>query len=103
LSRAPSPPIEQVPAGVRLHLLIQPRASVSEVTGLHDGRIRIRLAAPPVEGAANKALLKLLAKALGVPLTALTLTKGSSGRRKEVIVSGIPLEKARQVLLQGNR
>jgi uncharacterized protein YggU (UPF0235/DUF167 family) len=56
-----------------------------------------------VEGAANKALLKLLAKALGVPLTALTLMKGSSGRRKEVIVSGIPLEKARQVLLQGNR
>ena len=102
MSRDPSP-IEQVSDGVRLRLLVQPRASVSEVTGLHDGRIRIRLAAPPVEGEANRALLQLLAKLLKVPLTALTLTKGSGGRRKEVIVSGIPSERASEVLLRKNR
>ena len=76
---------------------------MSDVVGLHDGRIKVRLAAPPVEGAANKALIKLLAKALGVPLNAVDLKTGISGRRKEVVVNGLLIEKARQVLLQGNR
>ena len=101
MSRAPTQPIEQVSGGVRLHLLVQPRASVSDVVGLHDGRIKVRLAAPPVEGAANQALLKLLARVLGVPLRALELTSGANGRRKEVLVTGLLIEKARLALLPG--
>jgi uncharacterized protein (TIGR00251 family) len=96
-------PIEPVPGGVRLQLLIQPRASVSGVAGLHDGRIRIRLAAPPVDGAANKALLRFLARTLGLALNALEITAGSSGRRKTVVARGISVGKAEQSLLAGNR
>ena len=71
------------------------------MVGLHAGRIKIRLAAPPVEGAANEALLKLLVKVLGMPRNALELTTGARGRRKEVMVKGLPIEKARHLLLEG--
>lgn len=103
MSPPSSPPIEPVPGGVRLQLLIQPRASVSEAVGLHDGRIKIRLAAPPVEGAANKALLKFLARSLGVSLTGLAITSGTNARRKVVLVTGVSVERAGQVLLTGGR
>lgn len=69
-----------------LALLVQPRASRDEVTGRHGGRIRVRLAAPPVEGKANAALIEFLAEVFGVPKTSVTITAGQSGRRKTVVV-----------------
>jgi uncharacterized protein len=83
---------------VRLHLFIQPRASVSEVIGLHDGRIKIRLAAPPVEGAANAALLKFLARRLGAKLSSLEILSGTATRRKTVLVQGFEMEQAALLL-----
>lgn len=103
MSRPPVQPIEPVPGGIRLQLLIQPRASISEVVGLHDGRVKIRLAAPPVEGAANEALLKFLAKALNVSPTAVVIASGATGRRKVVRVEGVSADQARHSLLAGIR
>ena len=73
-----------VPDGVRLTLQITPNAKKTEVIGLLDGALKLRLQAPPVEGKANEALVKYLARALGVPRGAVTITHGHTGKRKLV-------------------
>lgn len=67
-----------------LEVRVQPRASRDEVTGVHGGRLRIRLTAPPVDGAANEGLRRLLAKELGVPGSRVRLLAGGRGREKRV-------------------
>ena len=62
---------------------VSPNAKRTELVGWHDGALRIRLSAPPVEGAANDALRKWLAAELGVPQARVTLLRGASGRRKQ--------------------
>jgi len=82
-------PVEGTGDGVRLRLRIQPRASRTEVAGLHGDSIRIRLSAPPVDGAANEALILFLAATLGVPPRAVEITAGHGGRQKTVHVRGV--------------
>jgi uncharacterized protein (TIGR00251 family) len=76
-------PLESADGGIRLRLRIQPRASRTEVAGLHGDTIRIRLSAPPVDGAANAELVRFLAEVLHVP-TGRGITAGHSGRQKTV-------------------
>jgi uncharacterized protein (TIGR00251 family) len=82
-------PISATPGGVAIRVHVQPRASRTEILGLHGDAIKIRLAAAPVDGAANDALIRLLASLLGVPRSAVTVTSGRSGRRKMVSVAGV--------------
>jgi uncharacterized protein (TIGR00251 family) len=74
---------------VTLELLIQPRASRTRVVGEHDGRLKLQLAAPPVDGEANAALVEFLARALGVRKGEVTVLRGETGRRKTVRVAGV--------------
>ena len=60
------------------------RAKKTEITGWHDGALRVRLAAPPVDGAANDALRRWLAKELALPQARVTLIRGASSRRKQL-------------------
>jgi uncharacterized protein (TIGR00251 family) len=78
-----------VEGGVELAVLVQPRASRSRVVGEHDGLLKIQLAAPPVDGAANAALVELLCEKLGVPKRAVRLVAGDTSRRKRVRVDGV--------------
>lgn len=95
-------PLEATPGGVRLRLRIQPRASRSEIVGLHGDTIRIRLAAPPVDGAANEELVRHLAETLGVARRAIAITAGHAGRLKTVTVSGVdPAAAARALGVAG--
>ena len=82
-------PIEPTNDGVRIAVRVQPRASKSEVAGVHGDRIRIRLGAPPVDGAANDALVRFLAERLGVPSRAVTITAGLTSRSKVVVATGV--------------
>lgn len=68
-------------------LLVQPRAARTELAGLHDGRLKLRLTAPPVDGAANAALVQFLAECLDLPRSALSVASGSTGRRKTVSIN----------------
>lgn len=68
-------------------LLVQPRAARTELVGLHDGRLKLRLTAPPVDGAANAALVQFLAECLDLPRSALSVASGGTGRRKTVSIS----------------
>lgn len=73
-----------------LTLHIQPGAKSTEVCGLHGDALKIRLAAPPVDGKANAALLAFVAAALGVARSAVTLKSGQTSRRKVVEVADAP-------------
>ena len=68
---------------VILDVSVSPNAKRTELVGWHDGALRVRLSAPPVDGAANEALRKWLAADLGVPQARVTLLRGASGRRKQ--------------------
>ncbi|MGY0197381.1 DUF167 domain-containing protein [Leptothrix sp. BB-4] len=70
--------------GVLVDVAVVPNASRTEAVGLHDGALRVRLAAPPVDGAANEALQTWLARSLGVPQRAVELVQGQTSRRKRL-------------------
>jgi hypothetical protein len=94
-----APPwLKSLPDGVELALLIQPRASRTRVVGEHDGLLKIQLAAPPVDGEANAALLEFLGKQLGVPRRQVTLVAGDASRRKRVQVVGIDAARTEAVM-----
>ena len=75
-------------AALVLALHVQPGASRTEIAGTHgaagDTRLRLRLAAPPVDGRANAELLRFLAEAFGVPLRQVVLVRGATSRQKSV-------------------
>ncbi len=96
-----APWLKSLPEGVELTLLIQPRASRTRVVGEHDGQLKIQLAAPPVDGEANAALVEFLAKALGVPKRQVALVAGDASRRKRVVVQGIDAARAKAVITAG--
>jgi uncharacterized protein (TIGR00251 family) len=75
--------------GAALELLVQPRASRTKVVGEHDGRLKLQLAAPPVDGEANAALVQFLADTLRVRKSDVTVVRGETGRRKTVRIAGI--------------
>lgn len=72
-----------------LHIRVQPKASRNALILEPDGRIRAAITAPPVEGAANKALCEMLAKTLGLPKRAVSLAAGDKGREKTIRIEGI--------------
>jgi uncharacterized protein (TIGR00251 family) len=90
--------IEPAPEGVRLLLLVQPRASRTELAGVQGGKLKLRVAAPPVDDAANLELLRFLARSLGVPRSCLTITRGEKGRHKTVLVRGLSVAAAQRHL-----
>lgn len=71
-----------------LTLHVQPGAKRSEIAGLHGDALKIRLAAPPIEGRANDALLKFLAGLFDVPLRQVELKQGGQSRHKVIMVQG---------------
>ena len=76
---------------VTLTLHIQPGAKRTEFAGLHGDALKIRLAAPPVDGKANEALLRFVADTLGLPKSAVSLKSGQTSRRKVVEISGVAI------------
>ena len=73
-----------------LELRVQPRAAQSAIAGLHGGRLRIRLAAPPVDGRANAALVELMAETFRVPRAQVSIEHGLAGRDKRVRIADAP-------------
>ena len=90
------------PVVARLSFWAQPRAPRTEVVGRHGDAIKIKLAAPPVDGAANDALVRFLADALGVPRGAVTLVAGAAARSKVVRIEGLTRDEAERRLLAGS-
>ena len=74
---------------VRFGVHVQPRASRNEIAGERDGALRVRVTAPPVDNAANEALVDLLAKALRIARRDIRIVGGATSRRKVVEIAGV--------------
>jgi hypothetical protein len=80
--------LEEREHAVRLRIRVQPRASRTEVAGEHGDELRIRVASPPVDGEANEALRRFIAKKLGVAVSRVILVAGPASRSKILEVAG---------------
>jgi uncharacterized protein (TIGR00251 family) len=85
---------------VTLHVV--PRARATAVAGMHGEAVKIRVAAPPVDGAANAELLRFVAARLGVPASTVTIAAGAGGRRKTIAVRGVGSDEIRRALLESS-
>jgi len=85
-------------ATIILHVV--PRARATAVAGRHGDAIRVRLAAPPIDGAANDELRRFLAERLGVARGSIAIVRGATGRRKTVTVDGMTAARVEQALLR---
>ena len=83
---------------IRILLRVYPGAPRSEVVGFTDGTWRIKVAAPPVKGKANRELISYLSRQLGVSKNALTITGGHTSRNKVIAVAGLNTEAVAQRL-----
>jgi len=82
-----------------LAIRVQPRAKRTEVAGERGDAVVVRVNAPPVDGRANEAVCRLIAKRLGVPRTAVRIVRGESARDKLVRIDGLSADEARTALL----
>jgi uncharacterized protein (TIGR00251 family) len=80
--------VRRSPAGVRFEVRVQPRASRSAVVGVREGRLVVHVTAPPVDAAANDAVVALLAKELHVPKRAVRIVGGQRHRNKTIEIAG---------------
>ena len=71
-----------------LDVYVQPKASRSRIIGLHDNAVKLAVAAPPVDGRANKEVIAFMAKLFKVPKSSIEITSGHQGRRKKLLISG---------------
>jgi uncharacterized protein len=97
--RPPSPEAEAVVLSVR----VQPRSSRNGVTVREDGSLRVSLTAPPVDNAANEALVRFLADSLGVSRSRIEIIAGQAAREKRVRISGMSGDEVRRVLNEAGK
>lgn len=90
--------LRATPEGVRIAIRVAPRASRDAIVGVYDGALKVALTAPPVEGAANEALVRLLAKALGVAKGHVRIVQGERSRDKVVVIEGVEESDVRALL-----
>ena len=88
------------PSTLRLQVHLQPRASRNRIVSRQDDTIKVQVHAPPVAGAANAALIELLAETLGVPRRAIRIVRGKTGRTKLIEVQSSDVAACRQRLAQ---
>jgi len=81
--------VKERDGSVTFDVLVQPRASRAKLGPVHDGRLKVAVTAPPVDGEANAAVIEVLAKALGVAKGAVEVIAGASSRRKTVRIAGV--------------
>jgi uncharacterized protein YggU (UPF0235/DUF167 family) len=87
-----------MPAGVRFPVRVKPRASRDRLEGWVGGVLQVRLTAPPVEGAANEALVRLVAGGLGVAKGRVAVAAGGRSRNKVLAVDGLTLDEVKTLL-----
>ena len=84
--------------GVRVTVRVQPRAGSEGIVGLHGDALKVRLTAPPVDGAANVALVALLSRTFDIPPRAITIRSGATSRTKVVELDGVTMDRLKQLL-----
>ncbi|WP_455245663.1 DUF167 domain-containing protein [Petrachloros mirabilis] len=86
--------------GAVLNVHVQPKASRTECVGVHGDALKIRVAAPPVDGAANEELIRFLAQEFSIARSAIHLQSGANGRRKRIRLQGVTAEQVAACLIE---
>lgn len=91
--------VQDSKTGAVLKVHVQPNAARTECVGIHGDALKIRVAARPLDGAANDALIRFIAARCGVPQASVVIQSGADGRRKRLCVKGVPAETVRARLM----
>ena len=94
----PSLQIRETDSGLEIRIYVQPRAKRSEVSGVYNGALKIRVTAPPVEDAANREVREFMASLLGIPKSKLRILAGSHSRYKTLLAEDVSPETFRKCL-----
>ena len=86
--------IRELSCGIELRVKVLPRSSKSELAGEHDSRLKIRLNSPPVDGQANKELIKLLSNTFGIAKSDVSITRGRTSRLKTLVLQNLDTGRA---------
>lgn len=98
MSEGPAPwKVREEKGQVTFDVLVVPRASRCAVVGVHDGRLKVALDAPPVDGKANDALVAFIAKILGRPKRDVTIVRGDRGRQKTLAVRSVDVARVAEL------
>ena len=89
------------PDGVVISLKVQPRASRNEVGGTIGNELKVKVTAPPVDSAANEALVRFLAERIGCARNAVQIVRGATSRHKQVLIAGVPAADIADMLTPG--
>ena len=84
--------IKELSEGLLISINVQPRSSKTEIIGMHQNSLKIKLTSPPVEGAANSLLIKFISKKLGIAKSKIVLKSGEKSRQKKLIIKGCSKE-----------
>ena len=90
--------LSAAPGGCRLRVRVAPRSAANRVLGVFDGALKVALTAPPVDGAANKALVEFLSDLLDMPRSGITIESGQTGRDKLLFISGVSVAQAQALV-----
>jgi uncharacterized protein (TIGR00251 family) len=93
--------IQDTPKGVVIRVQVQPQAAKSEIVGLYGApqRLKIRIAAPPIEGRANEAILQLLKKVIRQKGVQFTIIRGENSKKKDLLFTGITMKELEKALI----
>lgn len=83
---------------ITVEILVQPRASRAKIGPMHDGRLKIAVTAPPVDGEANAAVIDLLARRLGIARRSIAVLAGASSRRKTLRIDGVTARQLEELI-----
>ena len=84
--------------GVSFEVRVQPRSSKTEISGIQDGVLRVRLTSPPVDGAANRQCIELFSRKTKIPKRAIRIASGAKARRKRLKILGLGVEEMKNIL-----
>jgi len=90
--------ITETPDGIIFEVRVTTRAASVEIVGEYEGAVKVRVSSPPVDGAANAELVRLISKKLGVAKSAVAIVSGETSRTKRLRVTGVKAQKLRDVL-----
>jgi len=90
--------LTESPQGIILRLKIQPRAAKNEIAGVQDDALKVRLTAPPVDGAANKACCAFFAQLLNLPKGSISIASGEKSRHKNLLIQATDTTSVRKLL-----
>jgi uncharacterized protein len=84
--------LRETAAGLEIRLHVQPRAKRSEISGIHGGALKVKVMAPPVDDAANRAIVEFFSSLLGISKSSLQITSGMKSRDKTLQIRGLALQ-----------